>query len=89
MIRSFILAACIAVAGCASPTDGGDPLSATYKGCTAARAAVQATNAAVVAGTLKRADAEKAYQGLVAMQAGCNAAVAALEASAAASGVKP
>ena len=88
MIRSLVLAACIAVAGCASTASDADPLSATYKGCTAARAATQATNAAVVAGTLKRADAEKAYQGLAAMQAGCNAAVAALQAAPAASGVK-
>ena len=77
--------------GCATTTGGSDPIAATYQGCTAARAAVQATNTAVVNGQLRKPDAEKAYAGLAAMQAGCNAALAALQAAPpvpAASGVK-
>jgi hypothetical protein len=79
-LQFFVLACTLMLLGaCASTPGGSDPITATYQGCTAARAAVQATNTAVVNGTLKKADAEKAYTGLAAMQAGCNAALAALQ----------
>ena len=80
-LQFFALACMLVLSACATPTGESTPLTATYNGCTATRAAVQATNAAVVAGTLKRADAEKAFAGFTAMQAGCNAAVAALQAA--------
>lgn len=66
--------------GCASTPS--DPLKATYDGCTATRAAVQATDAALLAGKLSKADAQKAFAGFTVMQAGCNAAAAALQTAA-------
>lgn len=79
MLRNFLfLLAALLVAACATGTD---PLQATYDGCTATRAAVQATDAALVAGKISKADAQKAFAGFTAMQAGCNAAVSALRAA--------
>jgi len=79
-IRLF-LAACLLLLGACATTGTPDPLKATYDGCTATRAAVQATDAALLAGKLSKADAQKAFAGFTAMQAGCNAAVAALMAA--------
>lgn len=70
----------LALAACAT-TGTSDPLTVTYDGCTATRAAVQATDAALLAGRLSKTDAQKAFAGFTAMQAGCNAAVAALQAA--------
>ena len=78
LIATLVLA--LGMSGCASTT--GDPLKATYDGCTATRAAVQATDAALLAGKLSKADAQKAFAGFTVMQAGCNAAAAALQAAA-------
>jgi uncharacterized lipoprotein YajG len=72
------------LAACAATTD---PLKATYDGCTATRAAVQATDAALLSGKISKADAQKAFAGFTAMQAGCNAAVTALTPAIPASGV--
>lgn len=77
-MRLYLLTLVLALAACAST----DPLKATYDGCTATRAAVQATDTAFLSGKISKADAQKAFAGFAAMQAGCNAAVAALSASA-------
>lgn len=83
-IKLFLAGLALAfITACASTSD---PLKATYDGCTATRAAVQATDAALLAGKLSKADAQKAFAGFTAMQAGCNAAVAALMAAPVASG---
>lgn len=82
-LRLFAATALLAVAACASTSD---PLQAAYNGCNATRAAVQATDSALLSGNLSKADAQKAFVGFTAMQAGCNAAVAALKAAPAASG---
>lgn len=82
MLKRFFTSSFLALAFAACGTMGtNDPLKATYDGCTATRAAVQATDAALVAGRLSKADAQKAFAGFTAMQAGCNAAVAALQAA--------
>ena len=82
-----ILTACAALVG--TPTSA-DPqqeaLTLTKQGCDATRAAVEATDTAVKAGKISKANATTAYAGFVAMQAGCNAAVAALKPAPAASG---
>lgn len=82
MLKRIALAyvAALAIAGCASSSD---PLKATYDGCTATRAAAQATDTALLSGKISKAQAESAFKGFAAMQAGCNAAAAALAASAA------
>ena len=73
--------ACTALGGAPS-----DPLTLTIQGCDATRAAVEATDTAVKVGKISKSAATTAYAGFVAMQAGCNAAVAALNPAPAASG---
>ena len=74
------LSACTALGGVPS-----DPLTLTIQGCDATRAAVEATDTAVKAGKISKANATTAYTGFVAMEAGCKAAVAALKPAPAAS----
>lgn len=98
MLMKSLLALALVVGfflGCASPpgTSPADAsLKAAFDGCTAASAGVKAADAALVSGQLSKANAQKAYTGFAAMQAGCNAAVAALAPptpASAASGVTP
>lgn len=77
-MKIYLLTVLLALAACAST----DPLKATYDGCTATRAAVQATDTALLQGKISKADAQKAFVAFGSMQAGCAAAVAALSASA-------
>lgn len=88
MIRQLRTTAAVVLLAIAAACATTDPITATVQGCDATRAAVEATDTAVLAGKIAKADAQKAFVGFAAMQAGCNAAVAALKAAPAASGAK-
>lgn len=80
--------------GCATPPPGGQPvdqlqqsINLTYNSYTALNAAISAADLALKSGALKPADAQKASVGFHAAVMGLDAALAALPAASAASGV--
>ena len=99
MIRSFIVAACIALASCAGGVNpDGTTISANQQAITATvtsynalDAAINAANAAVKAGTLKGQDARNTLDAFTKAKAGLDVALITLRAAntPAATGSKP
>lgn len=84
-----VLTACASPGAVPSTDPQQQTINLTYQSYTALRGAIQAADAAVLAGKLKGQDAQNVLAGLKAAKAGLDATLIALPPAGAASGVKP
>jgi hypothetical protein len=84
----ILLVAGLSACGTTTVSPAQDALNKTTDSCRSVGVAISALDAAVLSNSIKKTDAQKASAGLAAANAGCASALAVIQTSTAASGVK-